>query len=103
MPHEEEPQPGDRAPATDHYEGLNIIGTRTGKVAHVIAKASHCRKQHVGSIVVVRPPPLVDGEPQYRVRSEADGLDRVVLERQIRLVEEERGVSRECWCGRPPT
>jgi len=36
MPHEEEHQPGDLAPATGHYEELNIFGTRTGKVAHVI-------------------------------------------------------------------
>ena len=43
-----------------------------------------------GPLVVVRLLPLADGEPQYRVRSELDGLDRVVLERQIRLVEKER-------------
>jgi hypothetical protein len=48
-----------------------------------------------GPLVVVRLLPLVDGEPQYRVRSEADGLDRVVLERQIRLAEEDRPVKPE--------
>ena len=43
-----------------------------------------------GPLVVVRLLPLADGEPQYRVRSELDGLDRVVRESQIRLAEEER-------------
>jgi hypothetical protein len=27
--------PGDRAPATDHYEQLNIFGTPTGQVVQV--------------------------------------------------------------------
>jgi hypothetical protein len=36
----------------------------------------------------VRLLPLVDGDPQYWVRSSADGLDRVVRESQIRLVED---------------
>jgi hypothetical protein len=34
--------------------------------------------------VIVRLLPLVDGEPQYRLRSDVDGLERVVLEGQIR-------------------
>ena len=38
-------------------------------------------------LVVVRLLPLANGEPQYRVRSEHDGLDRVVQESQIRLAE----------------
>ena len=41
-----------------------------------------------GPLVIVRLLPQVDGEPQYRVRSEADGLDRVVLERQIKRAED---------------
>jgi hypothetical protein len=41
-----------------------------------------------GPHVIVRLLPLVDGDPQYRVRSSADGLDRVVRESQIRLVDE---------------
>ena len=41
-----------------------------------------------GPHVIVRLLPLVDGDPQYRVRSGADGLDRVVRESHIRLVEE---------------
>ena len=45
-----------------------------------------------GPLVVVRLLPLADGEPQYRVRSELDGLDRVVRESQIRLPEAERPV-----------
>ena len=45
-----------------------------------------------GPLVVVRLLPLADGEPQYRVRSELDGLDRVVRESQIRLPEAERSV-----------
>ena len=43
--------------------------------------------------MVVRLLPLADGELQYRVRSELDGLDRVVLERQIRLVEKAIGTT----------
>jgi hypothetical protein len=31
----EEHQPGDRAPATAHYEELNVFGSLTGAVAHV--------------------------------------------------------------------
>ena len=45
-----------------------------------------------GPLVVVRLLPLADGEPQYRVRSDRDGLDRVVRESQIRLPEKERSV-----------
>jgi hypothetical protein len=41
-----------------------------------------------GPLVIVRLLPFVDGQPQYRVRSEADGHDRVVLERQIRRPDE---------------
>jgi hypothetical protein len=40
-----------------------------------------------GPHVIVRLLPLVGREPQYRVRSEADDLQRVVLESQIRRVE----------------
>ena len=54
-----------------------------------------------GPLVVVRLLPLVDSEPQYRVRSEADGLDRVVLERQIKLMEGERPVKPESPRPRP--
>ena len=35
MPDEEEHQPGDRAPATAHYEELNVFGSHTGKVVYV--------------------------------------------------------------------
>ena len=38
--------------------------------------------------VILRLLPLVGGEPRYRVRSVADGHERAVLERQIRLMEE---------------
>jgi hypothetical protein len=37
MPDVEEHQPGDRAPATAHYEELNVFGTPTGAVVHVRA------------------------------------------------------------------
>ena len=40
-----------------------------------------------GPHVIVRLLPMVGREPQYRVRSEADGLERVVLESQIRRIE----------------
>jgi hypothetical protein len=32
---QKEHQPGDRAPATSHYEELNIFGSPTGTVVHV--------------------------------------------------------------------
>ena len=35
MPDDEEHQPGDRAPATAHYEELNVFGSPTGAVVHV--------------------------------------------------------------------
>jgi hypothetical protein len=35
MTDEAEHQPGDRAPATAHYEELNVFGSRTGKVVRV--------------------------------------------------------------------
>jgi hypothetical protein len=62
------------------------------KVGQTVVAPSEGRDLHIprGPLVVVRLLPLVDGEPQYRVRSEAEGHDWVVLERQIRLVEEER-------------
>jgi hypothetical protein len=41
-----------------------------------------------GLHVIARLLPLVGREPQYRIRSDADGLERVVLESQIRRVEE---------------
>lgn len=41
-----------------------------------------------GPHVVVRLMPLAGTEPQYRIRSAADGIERVVLERQIRRVDE---------------
>jgi hypothetical protein len=37
MPDEDEHQPGDRAPATAHYEELNVFGSPTGTVVHVHA------------------------------------------------------------------
>jgi hypothetical protein len=41
-----------------------------------------------GPHAIVRLLPLAGKEPQYRIRSDADGLERVVLENQIRRVEE---------------
>jgi hypothetical protein len=35
MTERQEHQPGTRAPATGHYEELNIFGTPTGRVEHV--------------------------------------------------------------------
>jgi hypothetical protein len=35
MSDEEEHQPGDPAPATAHYEELNLFGSSTGAVAYV--------------------------------------------------------------------
>ena len=40
-----------------------------------------------GPYVVLRLLPLVDDQPQYRVRSTVDGHERVLTEQQIRLVE----------------
>jgi hypothetical protein len=60
------------------------------KVGQTVVAPSEGRDLHIphGPLVIVRLLPLVDGQPQYRVRSEADGLDRAVLERQIRLAED---------------
>jgi hypothetical protein len=62
------------------------------KVGQMVVAPSEGRDAHMprGPLVVVRLLPLVEGELQYRVRSADEGLDRVVLERQIRLAEEER-------------
>ena len=35
MAERQEHQPGTHAPATGHYEELNVFGTRTGRVEHV--------------------------------------------------------------------
>jgi len=35
MAERQEHQPGSHAPATGHYEELNVFGSRTGKVEHV--------------------------------------------------------------------
>jgi hypothetical protein len=40
-----------------------------------------------GPYVIVRLLPLVDDQPQYRLRSTVDGHQRVVTEQQIRRVE----------------
>src|SRR4029077_17751862 len=57
------------------------------KVGQTVVAPSEGRDLHIprGPLVVVRLLPLADGEPQYRVRSELDGLDRVVRERKIEL------------------
>ena len=44
-----------------------------------------------GPYVIVRLLPQVDGEPQYRVRSAADGHERALLESQVKLMEEQPG------------
>ena len=44
-----------------------------------------------GPYVIVRLLPQVDGEPQYRVRSAADGHERALLESQVKLMEEQSG------------
>jgi hypothetical protein len=36
MAERQEHQPGTHAPATGHYEQLNVFGTPTGKVLHVL-------------------------------------------------------------------
>jgi hypothetical protein len=41
-----------------------------------------------GPHVIVRLLPLVGSEPQYRIRCDADGLERAVLEAQIRRMQE---------------
>ena len=57
-----------------------------------------------GPLVVVRLLPVVGGEPQYSVLSKVDGHKRVVLEKQIRPVEEqEAGAGRACSTARQPT
>jgi hypothetical protein len=43
-----------------------------------------------GPLVIVRLLPFVDGDAQYRVLSKIDGRERVVSERQIRPLVEER-------------
>jgi hypothetical protein len=35
MAERQEHQPGTHAPATGHYEELNVFGSRTGRVEHV--------------------------------------------------------------------
>jgi hypothetical protein len=62
------------------------------KVGQTVVAPFERRDLHIprGPLVVVRLLPFADGEPQYRVRSELDGPDRVVRESQIRLAEEER-------------
>jgi hypothetical protein len=55
------------------------------KVGQIVEAPSGWREPLIprGPHVIVRLLPLVDGEPQYRLRS-ADGLERVVLEGEIR-------------------
>ena len=75
------------------------------KVGQMVVAPSEGRDLHIprGPLVVVRLLPLADGEPQYRVRSELDGLDRVVREGQIRLAEEERSAPRSESLREQPT
>jgi len=62
------------------------------KVGQTVVAPSEGRDLHIprGPLVVVRLLPLADGEPQYRVRSDADGLDRVVWRGRSGAVEEGR-------------
>jgi hypothetical protein len=62
------------------------------KVGQTVVAPSEGRDLHIprGPLVVVRLLPVANGEPQYRVHSADEGHDWVVLERQIRLAEEER-------------
>ena len=75
------------------------------KVGQTVMTPFEGRDLHIprGPLVVVRLLPLADGEPQYRVRSELDGLDRVVREGQIRLAEEERSAPRSESLREQPT
>jgi hypothetical protein len=41
-----------------------------------------------GPHIIVRLMPLAGGQPQYRIRSTEDGLDRMVAEDQIRRVDQ---------------
>jgi hypothetical protein len=41
-----------------------------------------------GPLTIMRLMPLADGEPQYRVHSSGDGLERVIRESQLRPMEE---------------
>lgn len=41
-----------------------------------------------GPHIVVRLLPVMGGEPQYRIRSAADGIERVVVESHVRRVAE---------------
>ena len=42
MSNEEQHQPGDRAPATAHYEELNVFGTQTAPLSMSV-KVTRCR------------------------------------------------------------
>jgi hypothetical protein len=67
------------------------------KVGQTVVAPSEGRDLHIprGPLVIVRLLPLIDGQPQYRVRSEAAGPDHVVQERQIWLAED--------WSPREPS
>jgi hypothetical protein len=67
------------------------------KAGQTVVAPSEGRDLHIprGPLVVVRLLPLVDGEPQYRVRSEDEGHDWVVLERQIRLPDDAKSTPDE--------
>jgi hypothetical protein len=49
----------------------------------------------LGPYVIVRLLPLQEGEPQYRVKSSADGHQRALLERQMKALEERPQVTAE--------
>jgi hypothetical protein len=69
---------------------MHLMPYHRFKVGQTIVAPSGGRHALIprGPHVIVRLLPVVDGDPQYRVRSSADGLDRVVRESQVRLVEE---------------
>ncbi len=54
------------------------------KVGQVVALVGGPGMQHIphSPLVIARLLPLVDGQFQYGVRSEVDGIDRVVREKQ---------------------
>ena len=70
---------------TPHMRPVPYHRFKVGQIVVASLGGPHAltpRRPHV----IVRP--LAGREPQYRIRSDADGLERVVLESQIRRLEE---------------
>ena len=64
--------------------GQTVVAPITSGLSAMIPRGQH---------LIVRLLPVSGRDPQYRIRSNVDGLDRVVTESQIRLADQQPSIA----------